>query len=366
MSDLETIIEDAISDAALPDDTPEVVETPEASTSSETATEATDTAPEVTTETEETPTPSSEVSSPAAAAAKAEAEATPKDEFETKFGISKESTPGRENRIPYSRVTKIVGKAVSEAETKAKAEWEPKLKALTDENEGHKTYRTKVEAFEKMMVGDQEKFIRMLYTLPQYQQILSPLFIQPAAQAQVEQVPVDDNMPQPDVQQADGTAVYSMEGLKKLNEWNRTQARTETLAEVEKKFGPLYQSYETYQREQELRPIVQAQIQEAYTWPLFKENEAEITKVLADYPQASLEAAYRHVVVPKIQAQATAVTADKSKLEKEMRAKILQELKSAPTSTSAPHSSTKPGLEKTGPRSLEDIIKSEIDKAGLR
>ncbi len=363
MSDLEQVIADSIGDAV--DTTPEVDVEVEAST--DTPVEASSESTETTESTDEGST-SSEVASPGAAAAKAEAgDAQGQDNLD-QFGVQRESVPGRENRIPYSRVTKIVGKAVSEAQTKAKGEWEPKVQALEGELHEYKTYHQKVQNFEKTMLTDHRRFLTLLNGIPGYAELLAPIFAPQQQAAPQQAAPAVDDMPQPDVELENGNKVYSMDGLKKLNEWNRLQAKKEALEEVQKTYGPLAESFAQYQaraqRQAELAPIIEAQVADARTWPHFAENEAEIVQVLAQYPDVSLEGAYRHVVVGKLQEQAGSAQVERAKLEKEMRAKILAEIKGAPTSTSAPRSGSKPSTQSSGPRSLEDIIREQVASAG--
>ena len=345
MSDvnLEEVIANAVSDSELPTETPEVSD----DTSTDVPVEATETASDETVSSEEGSSEGIEVRSPGAAAQ------TPaeKDEFEKKFGIPAQSNSGRENRIPHSRVQQIVAKAVKDSE----AAFTPKLKEFEAKVVDYEARLHKVAEFESLMVNDSQKFLQLLNQLPQYQELLRPLF-QPA-QAQTQQQAVeDDGMPQPDQQLSDGSLVYSMEGLRALNAWNREQSRKETLAEVDKRFGPIEQSYQSYRTLQELAPKVQAQITEARTWPLFNENEAEITQALQQDGRLSLEGAYRRVVFPKITAERTS-----------MRESILKEIKSAPASTSAPSRSSRPGFQSPGgKRTIEDIIKEQVDNAGLR
>jgi len=347
--DLEDVITSSIEDATTPEDpiqdTAEVdVETPDTP-------ETPQDAPESTTEAAPEDPTSAEVQSPAA---KADAAATPakKDDFDSKYGLTKESSPGRENRIPYSRVKKIVGKAEQEAKAATEALFTPKVQEYEAKVKDYEGRLTQVAQFEQVMLNDKERFIQMLTTIPGYTETFSKLFGAPASQAQApetSQAPASDDMPQPDQTLSDGSKVYSMEGLRALNAWNREQARKETLAEVEKRFGPIENEWKAHQQIQAIIPQVQAQINEARTWPQFVENEAEIVKVLQADPNISLERAYQKVILPKLQTSRDT-----------MRAELLKEIKKVPTTTSAPAGSTRPTSTPTGPRNLEDVISESL------
>lgn len=373
-TDLSDIITDSLTDAALPLEEPDLetavsddlqhVEEP-----ATTDTEAT-AAPETTST--ESPAETAEVSSPATKST----DTAKADDFEKRFGIPANSATGRENRIPHSRVKQMVTKADKETEARIRAEYTPKV---TEFETKVKDYETKVAdyegrlsqvaKFEEILAKDPVQFLTMLYGQPQYQAYLRPLFEAPAPQEQqapTQQPSIEADMPQPDQTLADGSKVYSMEGLTKLNTWNRAQAAKEaretTLAEVDKKFGPIYNQWEQYQRVQSVLPKVQAQIAEARKWPQFNENEAAITDALKKDQGLSLEGAYRQVVLPVIQkAQETAQT-DRGELEKQIRAQVLDEIKKTPRSTSAPSRSTQPGAPRvgSGPRSLESVIEEAV------
>ena len=331
MSDLTEVINESLEDSTLP---AEPVETPE-----ETPVEA---APE-TVESSSTTTESREATAIAAVTDPAKPEP---DEFEKKFGIPAQSATGRENRIPYSRVKKIIEKREKDLE----ASYTPKITEYETKVKDYEGRLEKVAQFEKFLREKPQEFIEMLRGLPQYQSVLSPQA--PAVETKPAEVP--DDMPQPDSQMPDGTLVYSMEGLKALNQWNRVQARKEVMEEVQKVYGPIQQEWQAQQQLQQMVPVIQGQIAEARKWEKFNENEADIVKALQADSRLSLEGAYRQVVVPKL-------TTDRDKLRQEMRQDILRELKKAPASTSAPATATKPSARPAGPRSITDIINESIE-----
>jgi hypothetical protein len=345
---LETVIEDSITDSELP------LETTDTVVDESTPDETVEASPEA-----------DKAAAEAAVAEVVDGEAKPDAKLESgekkpannPFGINQYTASGRENRIPYSRVKKITEKAVADA----KKEWEtgttPKLTEYETKIKGYEERLERIGRFEDVMINKPEKFLDMLATLPAYKQFFTAIEDafnkangQPQAQAQPNQ-PVADDMPQPDQRLADGTMVYSMKGLSDLNAWNRAQARKETLAEVEKVYGPIQKEWQAQRRVQEVIPQVQQQIADARTWPQFNENEQEIVKVLQDNPRISLEGAYRQVVFPRL-------VADRNKMKEE----LMKELKTAPKATSVATVQSKSGPASAGPRSLEDIIAEEIKK----
>lgn len=345
--DLSTVIEDAISDATLPEDT-------SSDLSVDSSVEAPDTSTGDSVESPVDEGQSIEVASPAARGGEEEASGEEGDEAATQgdFVMDKElgipsHTNGRENRIPYSRVQKIVARQ----RAKAVEPLQKQLEELTPKVQAYEQQLQSVAQFEQVMVNEPRKFLDMLAQIPSYQpffQMLEQLSAQVQQQAQnQEQVVDNDPMPQPG---EDG--LYDMEGLQKLLEWNARQVEARTLQQVESRYQPIREQWEAQQRMQMLVPQVERQIAEARTWPLFNESEEEIVQVLNANPGASLEQAYRSVVFPKLQAQ-----------RDKIRQEVLAEIKKAPTASSAPTQRVKPvqgPAQSSGPRDLEDIIREQI------
>jgi hypothetical protein len=358
MSDLNEVIEDSITDAELPDTTPEVPDTPEVEA-------APDSTPDpVTPE----PADTSEVKSPA--------DEKPVDDFDKKYGLQAQSASGRENRIPYSRVKKIADKAVKDAEANWKKSQETgftpvaKYQELETKVKDYEGRLSQVAQFEQILDKDPAQFLTRLSQHPAYTQFFNRLneladFADKQGKAQAQpldsQVQPGADMPQPDHPLPDGTMVYSIDGLRKLQEWNRNQAKQEAVAEaqrilddriqaVEAKYGPMAKDYDTYQARQSVLPTVQKQITEARAWPLFNESEVEIATALERNPSWNLERAYQSVVLPKLQANRDT-----------MRADILKEVKQAPRSTTVGGSRVKANPTGGTPQSLEEVIKASLD-----
>lgn len=357
--DLESVIEDSM-DAALPEEP--VVQEPSEDTPVEPVEAAVAELPEA-----EGPTPVKAEEAPTQA----------QDDFSKRFGIPAESSAGRENRIPYKRVKKIVERSQKEALEARNKEIEKTHIPITKYQETEtklKDYETRfsqVAEFENIMMNDAPRFLDMLTKIPAYANIFKALIegqAKPQQQQQTEQVASEDpdkDFPQPDQQLPDGSMVYSLEGLKKLRAYDRRLATTEAVKAIEARYAPLEKDYQRFQQTQAVLPQIQAQIAEARTWPMFNESEAEIVKVLNQYPQVSLERAYQYVVLPKIQAEQKRLLSEQehlkeqTKISKEsVRAEVLAELKKAPRSTSVGSNAVKPNVAApTGPRSLEDVIR---------
>lgn len=355
--DLEHVIEDSIADAQNPSEpTPEPVEV-EAQEPQEVAPEGLQEAQEAVLE---------EAAQPEAPEAPSKSKSKVLEDFDKKFGIDPLYPSGRENRIPYSRVKKIAQKAVRDARKEWETESSPKVSEFETKVKDYQTRIGKYEQFEQIMVSKPDQFLQMLSSLPAYKEIFSAIQdafekAEQVTKGQVSQkeAPAPDpssEMPQPDQQLPDGSWVYSMKGLEALNAWNRTQARKETLEEVNKRFGPIEQQWQAQQRIDSLKPVVEKQISEARTWELFNENEKEIVEVLRKNPNISLEGAYRQVVFPKFKADREKLAVDRTK----MREEILTELRAAPRSTTVSTTAARAEQSSTGPKSLEDIIAEQI------
>jgi hypothetical protein len=273
-------------------------------------------------------------------------------------GIKAPAKGERENRIPYSRVRKII-------ETQRKKWDEGKTTEV-------KTYTEKLTAAEKRLASyleidkiassDAKAYLQLLAQHnPAYAEFLKPA--QPAA-------PVEDKndpRPAPDAKFPDGTIGYSPEGFDKLLGWERRQAvkdaRTQVTQEFEKRFGPIEQQWRNEQETQQMisqkLPVVRNQIAQANKqWgeKLMKDHEADIEKALGDpqLAEMSFPEVVAHVLLPKL-------TTDRNK----QREEILKELNTRPAA--ARHTDGVGGAsEEKGAKTIEDIIKERVAAAGLR
>src|SRR5688572_13419890 len=122
MSDTEQVMEDSLNDAVV-EDTPETPEVESSSTEDSSTPEVVASAEsEDKTSTDEAPQVESIVKDNEDPAAPP----TVEDEFAKRFGLASKSVTGRENRIPYSRVKKIIEKNEKDLTAKLTKEWQPK------------------------------------------------------------------------------------------------------------------------------------------------------------------------------------------------------------------------------------------------
>lgn len=350
--ELENVIEDAANDAAAPE--PEATDSDVSFSETTEATDGIATTEEATTpESSQAPTPGSQ-------------DQPVEDDFAKRYGLQPNSVTGRENRIPYSRVKKIVERAEKEAIAKAKKETEggftPKFTELEAKVKDYEGRLNQVAQFENMIETRPREFLDLLSTLPAYKEFfayINQLATQTAQPKQEEPYLDVSTMPQPDETLPDGSKVYSLAGLAKRDEWvaRQVEARAIKAAEdrIAQRYKPIEERFQAEERRQAAIPAIQKQIAEARQWPHFTENEGEIVKLLQADPNLSIEGAYRQimttVVLPKLQTS-----------RDEQRKAILEELKKTPKQTAAPSNAVKPSPEKKGPRSLEDIIKEAAEK----
>lgn len=335
MADMNEVIEDAINDIEVP----ETEATTEVEASADSSTEATPEATGPAPETTETP----------ADAAPGTENAPEPDKFAKEFGLTAQSVTGRENRIPYSRVKAIVDKAQKKAT-------EPLTAKLTEFETKVTDYERRLEQvgqFEQIMVNDPQRFLQMLSTLPAYKPVFEAL-LNPGAGSQQGQQSQEDpgnGMPQPNQKLPDGTMVYDMDGLKALMAWQAQQVEQR----VSQRYQPIEEAWRSQEHINQIIPVVQRQVEEARTWPMFKENEEAIVVALQRDQNLSLERAYQQVVFPKLAGN-----------RDQIRQEVLKEIKSAPGgSTSAPTRSSRPGAQTSNsPRSTFDVVAEAVK--GLR
>lgn len=364
--DLTDVIQASIEDATTPDEPVESSSEAVVDSANDLQTDTAPIATEAPAEAEPT-----EVASPAA---QTPAEAKPAaDDFDKKYGLTPQSTPGRENRIPYSRVRKIADKAALDAKSEVEKTWGEKYAQAETKIKDYEGRLGQVAQFEQIMSNNPQQFLEMLAKLPAYGQIFrgwAEAITQAQGQAPAQQAapaaqaaPVADDMPQPDQTLPDGTKVYSMDGLKALNAWNRAQASKEAIQAVEQRYAPMEQEWRAQQQLQQIIPQVQRQIEEARKWPLFNESENEIVQALQQNPSMNLEGAYLRVVQPKILQQAQLTKEREAQIVNEARQKVFAELKQKPTTTTASASTAvRPTRSTEGKsRDLIDIIKEATD-----
>jgi hypothetical protein len=254
-------------------------------------------------------------------------------------GYGDERRPdGRENRIPYSKVRRIIENGLKKGRDAQTAE-QARIEAEA------RSYREQVDQLRQGVQGDPEAFLRELSQVdPRYAAFLQ----RQAAQAEAQAAPAAVEMPQPDIRLPDGSQTYSLDGLRRLMAWNAAQVE----AKVEQRLKPLAErEREAAERarhdeaRQQMAQRTSALIDEAATWPGFTDAEGDILAALqadsaeaarlGQRPKLTLEGAYRKVVIGRL-------STDRTK----MREELLRELQAAPKSTATGRAATdapKPG-----------------------
>lgn len=242
----------------------------------------------------------------------------------------------RRGPIPFERHESILGNARAEGEKKLadlRKEYDTKLATATAHSEAMEVAN-----------ADPERFLNALAQAdPRYARILASVVgggSKTAATAN--DTDLAAKMPPPD---ADGG--YTPEGLRKLLDWHAEMVE----ARVAKRYAPMETEHRHRERISGAVTRINQQLQEAETWPGYKEHEAEILQTLRSDKRLNLESAYRKVVIPKFQANRDT-----------MRAELLAEINGKPkkvTGTTPAAAS----VASNGARSVEDIVRESI--AGL-
>lgn len=297
--------------------------------------------------------------SPSAATVVEDAPVVPEPDALTKeldeLGLKAPKAGERENRLPYSRVKKIV----ENARKKLVDSHTSTLAATTKQLTAAQARNTQMDNVDRLIVNDPDRYISELARIHPN---LYGKFLKPAV-AEVAPPVIADKPPGPDAKFPDGSEGYSPEGLEKLREWDRAQAVKAAVAETEKiytkRFGPIEQQWKTQQVLNEKLPVVRGQIAEARaTWgDLFTKNENEITQYLREHPAVAFGQAVAAVLVPKAQSQRDA-----------MRAEILKEINARPKAVSrVPASSVAASkTDPAAPRSTEQVIADAVAASGLK
>jgi hypothetical protein len=229
---------------------------------------------------------------------------------------------GREHRIPHSKVRKIIENGLK----KGRTEWETTRQAIERERDEHKA---QIETFRSLLSDpDEKKFLAEVAKIdPRYARFLAE---QPKPQQRQE---APDPEPEPDYDLGNGSKTYSLEGIKKREEWLRRQI----LREIDAKLQPVTEREKRTQQEAEEREYLatrrvehQKLMQTAQTWPMFgalppdgslTPFQQEVLEAFRADPKGTLRQAYLEVE-------------RRHQEPYKVRARLLAELKGAPKSTS--------------------------------
>lgn len=261
------------------------------------------------------------------------------------LGLAAPKPGQRDNRIPYSRLRKIVANA--------KTKWSETLKGqhtteLTTREQKIQEIEAREKAVERMAEADPEGYIGLLAKIypDKYGRFLKPQ----APGAKADDKPQE---PQPDVKYSDGTVGYSPEQFAKLRDYDRKEAariaKDDSLKEFNERFGPIEKEYQAGRQTQADIQRVRGHIgQLKAQWGADIIDNPEVQKDIIAHmdanPKATLVESTRVVAMKRF-------IADRTK----MRSEILEELRGAPKAAAktpqAPNRSDANTSE-----SLEDII----------
>jgi hypothetical protein len=275
----------------------------------------------------------------------AEEQTEEEEEGDPDFGPAKDKH-GRENRIPHSRVVKMVGKKIAKLTSVVAKSLGLDAATVTTENLGEALssvghMRGRLQGFdeiEPIMRQDGDTFIQMLAEAnpEQYGKFLAVLEegYDPSAASKV----AEKDIPQPDVEFTlpDGTKgkTYSLKQMDLRDAWKEAQMLAKVEKQLGKRFKPIEDARTAAQRINDNHARISEEIRSLLgeareDWDGFVENEQEIQKIYHTIPKSvpmarALRQAYNKVVVQKFKS-------GKAKARQE----TLAELKAAPKSTSA-------------------------------
>lgn len=273
------------------------------------------------------------------------------------FGFKQAFKPdGREHYIARSKVLKMIASGLK----RGQETWGTERQTLDGELSG---YREKFGALTPVLEAlDQgpDAFLAFAASRdPRYQQYVAGRQAQAPAQA--------FTMPEPDIDLGNGAKTYSLDGIKKLVEAvaeAKTQAALKPLAEREQRA----------QAETAAQAAVQDRTRsimaDAQTWPHFgafaadgslNEVQADVLALLREdsaqakaagrRPALSMEGAYIKVMAKRLPNQ-----------EKDIRAKVLAELKTAPKAPTVAQSGGETPTVPSGGRSTAEIAARAYDR----
>lgn len=236
-----------------------------------------------------------------------------RDELAEALGIIDKGKGKWIARTPYSKVSKIV----KERETKTKADHEAALKQHTDRVSA---YEQQIAQFDQLVANPAALISALAQVHPAYRQY------------------VTNTAPQTD-------APPQFNSVADLTQYVQSQIDQH----VSQRLAPIEQ--ERAARDQIARnlPIVQQQIAEAKTWPMFVESQAEILAALQKNPKSSLHAAYQSVVLPKLSAS-----------REQVRQQVIAEMNARPHSTVAGSSVTGRTAPEAAQQDTSDIVREAM------
>jgi hypothetical protein len=274
------------------------------------------------------------------------------------LGVARLKPGQKDNRMPHSRVSKVI--------LNAKTKWSEKLttehKATLAETEkriaAYEDYKKTVAGVEHLIENDPTRYLETLAQL--YPQHYGKYAGGDAAKPVVKQ----DPEPQADIKYDDGSYGFSPEQFSKLREWDRREAarvsKEETTKEFNERFGGMEKDYKAVQESNAKVHQVRSDIDKLRDqWGADAIDNQEVQKAIVAHMDANLKdtltESTRKVMTARWEAERVRLQADRTT----MRTELLAELRAAPRAAAkAPNSPTK--SDASGSESIEQIIASAM------
>jgi hypothetical protein len=269
------------------------------------------------------------------------------------LGIAAPKPGQRDNRIPYSRIRKIVANAKTKWSEKLKGEHTAELTARETKIQEYEERAKEFAAAEHLIETDPDRYIELLGQI--YPDKYRGFTKAQAIAAEKREMADAPQEPPPDVKYEDGSFGYSPEQFLKLREYDRQEAARVAMEQATKtfndRFGPIEREYQESKKNaqdiQRVRGHI-GKLRDQWGADLIDSPEVqkEIIAHLDANPKATLVAAARAVAMKRI-------SADRTK----MRAEILKELQKAPKAAAKAPVSPTQSDKAADDQSIEDIIR---------
>ncbi len=266
---------------------------------------------------------------------------------------------GRDNRIPHSRVRKMLLTGLEKHTAPLRTE----LEGLKTEVPTLREAKATMDRLDAMIGAGDERLIQWLATQnPAFQKFVGGAKADPAPMPET----FTDPMPGPDAQDKDGNPMYTPAQWEKFTQWQAAKAEfaveKKLRADMDKRLGPYEKQAKAAAAYQERAARIKAEVEDVKaTWgdllPADGSKEArELMGLMTQNPKLTFAQAAAKYILPKLRTDRNA-----------MRASILAELRKAPAKVkgSVPGQGTKTEQSETGPRGTEDVIRQSLRDAGL-
>jgi hypothetical protein len=243
---------------------------------------------------------------------------------------------GKPNWLPLPTVERMLEQYADGQ----RSQWDTRLSSA--ENEA-KTVKGQIEQIRAAIQGDEGQFLAQIAQInPKFRRFL---------EQQAQPLPAHDPMPGPDVELADGSRTYSLDGLDARDAWRERQ----WMRKMDDRLKPFTERDQAEQAQTQLLERTRTQIQTAEAWPNWAEWKDDVlTTLQTDTAKTmTLREAYLEVKANRLSTDHNTV-----------RESVVKEMANAPKSTAV-----RSGVEATrqpGPRSTAEIARQVIQQAESR